>query len=531
MIKLSLLAGMLVFIFVSTISPTSFNGRFVVINRDNNKLTVQLQINTSTGTDDLGGATVVIGFNKAVLNFSSAPVSQTDFIFHNFSGGNYSTAKITRPMSDKIWINIDLPYANSNKGTVVSGVNNWTNVATLTFNVVVPNDTILLRWLGSSPFWGVYDGDNSTLWAGGTLTNLDILPAVVDNIPPDITNITATNSRSVTVKFSEKLNSNSAGNIKNYSISKNVIINQVQLLPDSTSVLLKTSQQQSNVDYALTIIEISDKSGNLINPNPKTINYKTSTKSSGSNKVKNTISTAYVSSWDQNYSPDKMIDGSGINTPDSRWQSSGLMPDTVTYDLGETVSMDSLRISFYKGETGRLYKYSVYSSKDLTHWNPVVDNVWSENSEWTAVEFDSTRGRYMKLVLKDCSQGKKSSVWEFESYGTDLKKSTEQDINNPTTFELSQNYPNPFNPSTKIRYTIPTPPISSPLVKGRTEEGFVSLKVYDILGNEVASLVNEEQTPGQHEVVFDAAGLASGVYIYRLVTPGYADTKKMILLR
>jgi hypothetical protein len=523
--KLSLWAGMLIFIFVSTISPTSLNGRFVVINRDNNKLSVQLQINTSTGTDDLGGATIVIGFNEAVLNFSSTPVGQIDFIFHNFSGGNYSTAKVTKPMSDKIWVNIDLPYVNSNKGTVVSGLNNWTNVATLNFNVVVPNDTILLRWIGSSPFWGVYDADNASLWDSGAFTNLDILPVIVDNIPPDITNITATNSKSVTIKFSEKLNTNSASDINNYSISNNVIINQVQLLPDSTSVLLKTSQQQSNVDFALTIKDISDQSGNLITPNPKTNNYRIAMKSSGNRKIKNTISAVYVSSWDQNYLPEKMIDGNGMNTPDSRWQSSKLMPDTVTYDLGEAVSMDSLRISFYKGESGRLYKYSVYSSKDLTHWNPVVDNVWSDNSEWTAVEFDSTRGRYMKFVLKDCNQGKTSSVWEFESYGTDPKKNTDQDISNPNTFELSQNYPNPFNPGTKIRYTIPASLNSSEGGK------LVQLKVYDILGNEVAKLVNELQHPGQHEVVFDAAGLASGVYIYRMETTGFVDTKKMILLR
>ncbi len=72
-----------------------------------------------------------------------------------------------------------------------------------------------------------------------------------------------------------------------------------------------------------------------------------------------------------------------------------------------------------------------------------------------------------------------------------------------SNFKLEQNYPNPFNPSTKIKFTIPTPPESSPLSKGRTEEGFVSLKVYDVLGNEIATLVNEELSPGEYEVTFD----------------------------
>jgi len=69
-------------------------------------------------------------------------------------------------------------------------------------------------------------------------------------------------------------------------------------------------------------------------------------------------------------------------------------------------------------------------------------------------------------------------------------------------FILYQNYPNPFNPSTKIKFTIPTSPSSSPLTKGRNEVGFVTLKVYDILGNEVATLVNEYKTAGNYEIDF-----------------------------
>lgn len=101
----------------------------------------------------------------------------------------------------------------------------------------------------------------------------------------------------------------------------------------------------------------------------------------------------------------------------------------------------------------------------------------------------------------------------------------------PTEFKLEQNYPNPFNPSTKIRYSIPTPPSSSPLVKGRNEVGFVTLKVYDILGNEVTTLVNEQKEPGYYEVDFNAAGIASGVYIYRLQAGSFVSTKKMLMIK
>ncbi len=92
-------------------------------------------------------------------------------------------------------------------------------------------------------------------------------------------------------------------------------------------------------------------------------------------------------------------------------------------------------------------------------------------------------------------------------------------------FYLEQNYPNPFNPSTKIKYTIPSVTLS------RVEGSLVTLKVYDILGNEVTTLVNEEKSAGTYEVDFDAAGLSSGIYFYKLVTENFSETKKMLLLR
>lgn len=100
-----------------------------------------------------------------------------------------------------------------------------------------------------------------------------------------------------------------------------------------------------------------------------------------------------------------------------------------------------------------------------------------------------------------------------------------------TDFKLEQNYPNPFNPTTKIKYTIPTPPSSSPLAKGRNEVGFVTLKVYDVLGNEITTLVNEEKSAGVYDVDFDGAGLSNGIYFYKLTAGNYIETKKMILLK
>jgi len=85
-------------------------------------------------------------------------------------------------------------------------------------------------------------------------------------------------------------------------------------------------------------------------------------------------------------------------------------------------------------------------------------------------------------------------------------------------FELAQNYPNPFNPTTTIRYQIPTAEV-------------VSLKVYDVLGKEVATLVSGRQEAGSYAVEFNAAGLSSGVYFYRLQAGGFVETKKMMLVK
>ncbi len=88
----------------------------------------------------------------------------------------------------------------------------------------------------------------------------------------------------------------------------------------------------------------------------------------------------------------------------------------------------------------------------------------------------------------------------------------------PRKFSLSQNYPNPFNPTTNIGFRI-------------ANFGFVSLKVYDVLGREVATLINEEKFPGEYEIKFDASHLSSGIYFYKLQTEKYSSTKKMILLK
>ncbi|MFH1195560.1 MAG: T9SS type A sorting domain-containing protein [bacterium] len=101
----------------------------------------------------------------------------------------------------------------------------------------------------------------------------------------------------------------------------------------------------------------------------------------------------------------------------------------------------------------------------------------------------------------------------------------------PTNYFLSQNYPNPFNPSTKIKFTIP---LLSPFNKGGNDfsrGGFVTLIIYDILGREITTLVNEYKSPGTYEVEFDGANLPSGVYFYQLKCGNFTETKKLVLIK
>jgi hypothetical protein len=104
--------------------------------------------------------------------------------------------------------------------------------------------------------------------------------------------------------------------------------------------------------------------------------------------------------------------------------------------------------------------------------------------------------------------------------------SVENELSLPSNYSLFQNYPNPFNPITTIKYSIPT--VSSSL--SRTEQ-LVTLKVYDILGKEVALLVNEKQSAGNYEVRFDGSKLASGVYLYKLQCGEFTSVKKLLLMK
>ena len=119
-------------------------------------------------------------------------------------------------------------------------------------------------------------------------------------------------------------------------------------------------------------------------------------------------------------------------------------------------------------------------------------------------------------------KGSTDSSYNISGEGILLDTKDEKRIQ-PGKFVLEQNYPNPFNPSTIIRYEIPG--------QARNDNLLVTLKIYDVLGNEVATLLNEEKSPGKYEVEFNAGSLASGVYVYILQSGKYFAAKKMLFLK
>ena len=190
------------------------------------------------------------------------------------------------------------------------------------------------------------------------------------------------------------------------------------------------------------------------------------------------------------------IDGITINTRTFTVDGFG----SVTYPDGTT--KDALRITI-----------------DETSINFDIHGVFNKRERKRSVEFTSKDLWTLKFNVDTLYTGGNDSVKE---YSLEMKTGvvSVREVSNviPEHYQLSQNYPNPFNPTTSIKFDIK-----------RSE--FVTLKVYDVIGHEVATLVNQQMTPGSYEAEFDANKLSSGLYFYRLTTGSFVEVKKMSLVK
>jgi flagellar hook assembly protein FlgD len=148
------------------------------------------------------------------------------------------------------------------------------------------------------------------------------------------------------------------------------------------------------------------------------------------------------------------------------------------------------------------------TQKELEKLHPQFRTIISEEVLNTNVKYSAPKiNSFQKL-----SSGE--NLYVAIQYSNEV----EIDFTIPNRFYLGQNYPNPFNPTTEIIYEI-------------ASDTWISLKIYDVLGNEVQTLISEEKPAGKYKVQFDGSKLPSGTYFYKIITPNFTDTKKMILLK
>lgn len=188
------------------------------------------------------------------------------------------------------------------------------------------------------------------------------------------------------------------------------------------------------------------------------------------------------------------------------------------------ISADSLMTVRIKVATDDKFNSTIIDT--MIHWKNIYGVDASNNPidlnkglDLTKIHFNRSlfvngRMQYYKVQYRD--HNLKWSSWS-NIVPFDVPQHIEGD-SIPDEYVLRQNFPNPFNPLTNIIYSLP-------------KNGFITLKIYDILGNEIATLVNEEQSAGQHQVIFDGSNLSSGVYFYKIQTEEFAQTKKLILVR
>ena len=139
------------------------------------------------------------------------------------------------------------------------------------------------------------------------------------------------------------------------------------------------------------------------------------------------------------------------------------------------------------------------------------------NSASSESPFVAASGSAIHVVWQDNREGKYAIYYKRNPTGILVGiENTNSEI--PKEFALYQNYPNPFNPSTRIQFSVP-------------HSSYVSLRVYNLMGQEVATLVSRELTPGKYNTQWFADQEASGIYFYRLEAGSFAETKKLILLR
>jgi len=187
--------------------------------------------------------------------------------------------------------------------------------------------------------------------------------------------------------------------------------------------------------------------------------------------------------------------------------------------INDDPDMNKMKRNFEKVSVERKERMDKQISSETKNGEPVIDKI--KRSRQIDIHKEE-RAKRNVLDLKNASKEEKDKIRMEDLALTTLdfrnQSGSAAEVSIPLLYRLEQNYPNPFNPSTKIVYSIP-----------KTQ--YTILKVFDILGKEVKTLVNETKPAGIYEVEFDGSNLSSGIYFYKLETEGFIETKRMILIK
>jgi hypothetical protein len=231
------------------------------------------------------------------------------------------------------------------------------------------------------------------------------------------------------------------------------------------------------------------------------------------------------------------------NLPNLVFRTSGLSP-TAVYKIEDhtTTLLSSGDLAAYNGPMPvelTSFMASVINNNVILNWRTATEiNNYGfeverkpETGDWTKIGFAKGNGNSnseKEYLFTDKNLNPGNYRYRLKQIDNDGKNEYSKEVEVivkeiPTEYTLNQNFPNPFNPTTKIEYTIPN--------AGTSFMKSIQLKVYDILGREIETLVNEKKSAGTYSVSWNAAGLPSGIYIYRLVSNGEVITKIMNLVK
>lgn len=543
--QITLLVGFILYTFTTSLSAVTINGRIVALGSNNSKFSVLLQINTNTGTDDLGGATMVLRFDTTAIQIPANPVNNVDYVFHNFSGGNYYPATVTKPLKNRIWVNIDLPFDYNNNGTIVAGSPEWTNVVTIHFSIVNQNLTPGLSWLLNSPFWGIYDADNLTIWDNGIFDgNFGLAVEVVDGW--NIVSVPGINPNGQSVNdwwhYRDRnssvyklqggyipVNTTSPGEgyfmkhtgNRSYNTGDEWPENGIQIVPHNPIQAVAGWNLVGGYEEVIAITNLSTTPPGLILGPIYTF--------AGTYSIANQLEPGrgYLI---------HMAQSGRINFNSIFAESTYKIIDFFKNHWGKITLTD------YSGNEFSLYLVNDDTDLSMYFLPPVPpENMFdirfrsgriAENINCgiqsillRGVEYPvRVKVENMKINLKDESGSKINTDLshgdEYSILNSSVNKLFVQSCHllTPGEFKLEQNFPNPLNPVTTIKYRV-------------SVESHINISLYNSLGELVLVMVNREMKPGFYECQIDASNFASGVYLYRMVADKFVETKKMILIK